>query len=759
MGARQAGTEVIDRLSELTSLFDSHGDHQVLMAAVAELFARTHKADAALVFLVEDGSLELILAGASGLTPPPGPTRLASLDGVAAVVMNELRPLIVARIAESPAWRDLPGISSAEFQSCLMAPIVRGLARMGLVVLLHRKTGFFSERDIHAVRAITGSLALALENARLLSTLHQAEPTRSPQAHGIVGASRFIKGKSAAEGICLGAVLRHTSESQAVLAAMRDAMGVYTMADFKSALRRTEQQIDQLQLQLERKLAETASLIFSAHLLILRDEHFLGAIVRKIKERVPVHEAIHAIVTQHIQIFERSANSRIREKTHDLRDLEQQLLRNLSHGGTETPFDYKGRIIITGELLPSDLLKIVARCASGIILTDSGMTAHIAILTRSLAIPTIMVNTTAVAHIRDGTPILMDANQGNIFVEPDDGIIKNYASLLESNVLHPAPVEVLDETVSRDGVRVRLMANINLLSDLHLARKFKAEGIGLYRTEFPFIIRNDFPSEEEQYNIYRKLIDEMNGKEVVFRTLDIGGDKLLEYLENNSEANPFLGLRAIRFSLRNRQLFTQQLRALMCATRGFPLKIMFPMVGSVDDFLLIREIVVKCSAELTAESVPHNNAPQLGIMVEVPSAVEVIDELADLADFMSIGTNDLVQYILAVDRTNKQVANWYQPHHPAVLRSIKRVVEAARWRKKTLSVCGDMASDPRFLSLLLGLGIRVLSMPPTFIPKIQPLVRQIDIGEATAQADSVLRMGRTSEVARFLNLPPQWLES
>ncbi len=339
------------------------------------------------------------------------------------------------------------------------------------------------------------------------------------------------------------------------------------------------------------------------------------------------------------------------------------------------------------------------------------------------------------------TTIILDADQGNIMVNPADDVLAHYRGMLESRKDTAIEANVQPTTTTQDGRRIRLMANINLLSELPTAQRLKAEGIGLYRSEFPFIVRNDVPTEEEQYRIYLKILESMPEQEVVLRTLDVGGDKLLAYFPSGTENNPSLGLRAIRFSLRNKELFMQQLRAMLRAGAGRPLSVMFPLVASVDDFLDARTIVEESIQSLKAENAPCNEHPRLGAMIEVPSAVELAEDLAKEADFLCIGSNDLVQYMLAVDRTNERIADLYVSHHPAVLRAINRVMIGATIHGKPVSLCGDMATDERVLPLLIGLGIRTFSMDARKIPKIQAFISGLRFDSARELTTELLRLG------------------
>jgi phosphotransferase system enzyme I (PtsP) len=308
-----------------------------------------------------------------------------------------------------------------------------------------------------------------------------------------------------------------------------------------------------------------------------------------------------------------------------------------------------------------------------------------------------------------------------------------------------------DETFTADGTRIRLLANIYLLSDLKLADQFKVEGVGLYRSEFPFIIRNDFPSEEEQYRVYSRIIESMGEREVTFRALDIGGDKLLSYQDEVEEANPFLGLRGIRFLLRNRDVFSEQLRAMLRAGVGGNSRIMFPLISSVDEFIEARELVRECMKELDSRGEEYNSDTKLGVMVELPSAVTLVEDLAHEVDFMSVGTNDLIQYMLAVDRTNEMVSKLYLSHHPAILRAVERVAAVALGHRKDVSICGDIARDPKMIPFLLGVGITKLSMAPRQIMEIQQAVEAVSMEKAVYTARRMLACSRISEVEELLN--------
>jgi phosphotransferase system enzyme I (PtsP) len=539
---------------------------------------------------------------------------------------------------------------------------------------------------------------------------------------------------------------------QPSLAEIRALVGGATLKlpDFRRAVAATEKQLENLEKLAGDRLSDITAVIFSAQLLMLRDQSWLGAMEQQIVAGTPPAEAVYQVILHYVELFDRADNAYMREKRYDVMDVGRRLLGNLS-GHRDVTSRLEGRIAIAAELLPSDVLKLGLEKVGGIVLLSGGVTSHVAVLSRSLDLPLLFVDEPRLLEIPDGTRVVLDASRGNLLVAPTEEVERPYREQVESrrSAVHLAE-GMREKTHTADGTRIYLMANINLLADVEIARSYKAEGIGLYRSEFPFMIRNDFPGEEEQVHIYRRLIEGMPGHEVTFRTLDVGGDKVLSYFDYGAEANPFLGLRSIRFSLRHRDVFLQQIRAILRAAHDIPVRIMFPMISSPDELALATEAVAESRAALRREGMPASKRVQLGMMVEVPSVLEMMDELAQRADFFSIGTNDFVQYMLAVDRTNANVADLYVPHHPAVLRGLARAVAAALRHGRDISVCGDMAHDPRFVRFLLGIGVRKLSMSARYLPRVQEAILATRLDAAQAFAQRLLAESTIGGTARVL---------
>ena len=740
--------ELICDIAERIAFADEGDDRGVLLQDVAYSIAEHMAADVCSIYIYDEIEKTLFLRATQGLDiSAVGLVKLSLEEGITGQALRELRPICVGQASKESAYKFFPGIKEEQYEAFLAVPIIRGKRKIGVLVLQAAESDYFKQNDVSALRAIATQLATMFESVKLLKEARKGmdvfeEPSISYSKKDI------LRGRSASKGIAKGiSCVLDLRADDYDSASHSQSLGTDINA-FEEALQRTIDQIKELQVTTSEQLADVAVLIFSAHLLILEDEQFTGRIRELIAEGSDALYAVNTVVDEYVKIFSASAVPMIREKILDVKDLGRRLGRNLSFK-EEFSSDYSGQIIAAKELLPSDILKFSAERVEGLIIC-SGVTSHNAIICRSLRIPMVAVSRDLFESISDGVPMLMDAAQGIIYFEPNDEVISQYNELEKTwGILNDAS-DIQEIRRTSCGEAVEIMANINLLSDLEPAKHFKANGIGLYRSEFPFIVRNDFPSEEEQTHIYSRLVEAMGGLPVTLRTLDIGGDKMLSYYSNVTEANPFLGMRAIRFSLQNRDIFSQQLRAFLRAGVCADARIMFPLIASVDDFLAAKEIVLECMDQLEGEGVQINRNIQLGVMMELPSAVEVSEELAQEADFLSIGSNDLVQYMLAVDRTNEQVSALYKSHHPAILRAINRIVLAAKKAKKPVSICGDLASEAHMLPFLLGIGLRTLSIDIGSAPAVERALSLVDIKEAELFAAKLLKMGKINEIESYI---------
>ena len=749
-GSGNSNVDLIWTVSELSGLFEKRTNMGGFLQDVVELIASHLHADVCSVYLYDEDADALVLRATKGLNPDSvGRVQLNLGEGITGRALKELRPIREARASKSPHFKLIPETEEDPYESFLAVPIKRGLNRIGVMVVQHRKPDFFDMQDTRALQAIASHLAATLENVEILMEVHGQTAVRE---QGEASAVSVIRGKTASAGLARGRSVSFGGRTQLVRAAhVESRSGEAGVEQFRRALDATQQQLEQLQLDVGEDLADVASLIFSSHLLMLRDTDFTGRIEEEIVAGIEPAEAITRIVNEYVELFSNSGNERTREKTQDIKDLGHRLIRNLSGAGEEHG-DYAGQIVIASELFPSELVKMALQEVEGIVLQDGGLTAHISILARSLGLPVLLTKDERILQVRDDSELILDADQAVLYVDPDEQVIETFEANLEmQRSADVDPADIPDEAVASDGERIAVHTNINIFQDVRSAKRFKAEGIGLYRSEFPFIVRSDFPSEDEQYHIYRRVIKSLSGKEVVLRTLDIGGDKLLPQ-PGLTESNPFLGFRGIRFSLANRELFKEQLRAMLRAGYRADLHIMFPMISALDEFRQAREVVRECSAELTAEEVPHNEEPKLGAMIELPAAVECVGRLSREADFLSIGTNDLVMYMLAVDRTNDRVGFMYKHYHPAVLHTLQRIMDNTDEAASRVSMCGEAASDPLMVPFLLGIGIRRLSVEPKELPRIKQRIAGLTMSECESVAKEMLSCSTVEEVERYLGV-------
>jgi phosphoenolpyruvate-protein phosphotransferase (PTS system enzyme I) len=509
---------------------------------------------------------------------------------------------------------------------------------------------------------------------------------------------------------------------------------------FEEAIDITKKQIFKIQQQVEKELDDDQARIFDAHLLILDDHILINSVKAEVKkELINVEYIFHKKIQYYIKAISRIEDPYIRERGADIRDVGSRVIANLHGQDVESLKHLPGqRIIITPDLSPSDTVSLDRENVQAFATATGSRTSHAAIMARSMKIPAVLAVKEAISKIKSGNIVIIDGYAGIITVNPSAESLKFYAqketrggkireNLIKESNLRP-------ETI--DGFRVQLAANIEFIDDIIDAKKYRAAGIGLYRTEYLYINSKELPDEEMQFENYKEIAVKMKGCHVIIRTLDIGGDKLKDNLSLNYEDNPFLGYRAIRLSLGFPELMKTQLRAILRASAYGNIKIMFPMISCMEELDKTLEILDSVKADLKEKKIPFNKDMEVGTMIETPSAALIADKLAEKVDFFSIGTNDLVQYTLAVDRNSEKVAYLYQPSHPAILTLIRSITDAAKRNGIWVSVCGEMAGDPQYTPLLLGMGVHELSMSPVSMGLIRRIIRKTRMFEVEEIVDS-----------------------
>ncbi|MGQ9628798.1 MAG: phosphoenolpyruvate--protein phosphotransferase [bacterium] len=523
---------------------------------------------------------------------------------------------------------------------------------------------------------------------------------------------------------------------------------------FQDAVERTRGQLQEIEGRIGREIGDEYGAIFAAHILMLNDPLLIDETIDTIRaERVRAECALSIVLEKLSESFASADNVYMRERELDIQDVGNRLIRNLMGGAKDVLSHLKDEVIIVArDIAPSDTAQMRREKVLAIVTDLGSRTSHAAIIARSIGIPAVVNLGSISKRVNSGDTVIVDGNEGRVIVNPSPDLLRKYEVLRRD--FYAFERELLKdknwEAATLDGHRIELAANIEFPDEINYVLEHGAEGVGLYRTEFLFINRESPPSEEEQYWAYYKVADTVHPFPVIIRTLDVGGDKIAYYRRGGEEANPFLGLRGIRLSLSEREFFKSQLRAILRASSLGNVKIMFPMVSGLEELREAKSILSEVMDELSRRGQPFKPDISVGVMIETPSAAIIAGLLAEEADFFSIGTNDLIQYTIAVDRLNKSVANLYQSLHPAVLVLIKGVVETAHEKGIWVGMCGEMAGDPLYTMLLVGLGLDELSMSAVSIPEVKRIIRSITYREARALTEEVLSIKDTSRATEYL---------
>ena len=562
----------------------------------------------------------------------------------------------------------------------------------------------------------------------------------------------MFRGIAVSAGICRGKILvlhraRHVINK-------RELSGQEVTAEvgrFEKSLVQTRQQISEVQRRVVENMGTKEGDIFEAHLLMLEDRMLVDEVIRSIREqKVNAEHAFHTVAERYTAALAAVDDEYLRERADDMRDLTARVLDNLLD--VRDQFDLRHItepcILVSHDLSASTTAQLDKNLVLGFATDIGGKTSHTAIMARSLGIPAVVGLKTASDEFDTGDYALLDGYNGTIIVNPTDQTLFEYGQLSRIKASLDEKLHEIQSqpAVTLDGKFIHLSANIEDQNDIEAVVANGAEGVGLFRTEFLFINRDSAPGEEEQYKVYRKVAAALKPNPVIIRTLDLGGDKFVSHLQLAQEMNPFLGWRAIRFCLAQPELFRAQLRAILRASAEGNVKLMYPMISGLDELNQANALVEKCKAELLAEKIPFDEKINIGAMIEIPSAALIADTLAQRVKFFSIGSNDLIQYTLAADRTNEKVSHLYEPTHPAILRLIKMTVDAAHKHGGWVGVCGEIAGDPALVPLLIGLGVDELSAAPPVVPQVKYIVRRLKLAETQALAEFALQCESPTEI-------------
>lgn len=523
---------------------------------------------------------------------------------------------------------------------------------------------------------------------------------------------------------------------------------------FFQALEQAKEQLNVIKAKAALELGEDKAEIFAAHLMILEDEMLIEDVKNRIKtEHIKAENALSKVIETYIENFLNIEDEYLRERAADIKDVGNRLLKNLLGQSMQSLADITEEVVVVAhDLTPSDTAQMHKAYVKAFVTDIGGRTSHTAIMARSLEIPAVVGLSSISDSVKDGDCIIVDGNEGIVYINPEKSILKDYQSRQAkySNYLNELKALKNLKAETKDGIRrVELSANIGSPRDCRGARKNGAEGIGLYRTEFLYMDRSTYPGEDEQFEAYRAVAEAMKPFPVIIRTLDIGGDKKLPYLDMPHELNPFLGWRAIRMCLDRPEIFKTQLRAILRASHYGTIRIMYPMISSLIEIRKANIVLNQAKAELSKEGVPYDNKLQVGIMIEIPSSAVIADILAKEVDFFSIGTNDLIQYTVAVDRMNENISYLYEPFHPSVLRLIKNVIDASHKAGKWTGMCGEMAGETLAVPILLGMGLDEFSMSAVSIPHVKKIIRAFHYDEAREITRQALDMDDSEKIRKL----------
>jgi phosphotransferase system enzyme I (PtsP) len=760
------GLRTLEDISAL--ILKSHDLHETLQNIVAVVARRT-LSDVCSIYLLDDDRTTLRLRATKGLSRRAvGRVTMKVSEGLTGMVVEERKVVALQEPQNHPRFRYFKETGEEKFHSFLGIPLFDRNEPLGVLVVQSRASRRFSEEDISALATIAFQVSSIVVNARLLDSirLKEAQANRyaealrqaavapaagegeQPDARTCPGEST-LRGTVAYPGLAVGPA--HVMSAEHGLTDILDEEALdpeREKALLEEALEKTCIQTIYLEKRMAEKLSRADASIFHTHLMILEDRAMHQRLEEEIEQGHGARYAIEKIIGNYVEAFEKMEDPYLRERAADMRDIGRRLLANLA-GQDPHPLHLKHPgILIAREILPSDMAVLDHEQIRGIVTEAGERNSHAVIMAKSLGIPALVGVRGALKNIAPEEQVILDANSGLLHIAPGPAVRDEYRRLEEDAGRQLHEIEKFRDLPARtsDGVHVTLRANVGLVSDIDIARRNGAEGVGLYRTEFPYMIRPDFPNRAEQYQLYSRVVKGFDGLPVTIRTLDIGGDKALPYFKPPHEDNPFMGWRSVRVSLDNRDIFQTQIEAILMAACHGPVKMLFPMISGVEEIRACKEVVEEARQQLQKEGVPFVADVPLGMMVEVPAAVQLADRLAREVDFFALGTNDLIQYLLAADRNNPLVNRYYDPLHPAVLQVLNNIAQIAQKQGKGLCLCGEMANDPLNLLALIGMGIREFSMAAPFIPRMKMMLSRISNRDAETTAQKILDMTESNRI-------------
>ena len=732
---------------------------------MADLVAKRLDADVCSVYLREPQTESLLLSATIGLDPAAvRRVRLEVGDGLVGWVAANGESIALERAREDPRFRYFPETGEERFISLLAAPLVVQGGTTGVLVIQTVEPRTFYQEDVELMQTCAQLLAPVVVNAQLLALMSAGEDYRSthfpPRVDGLgldgLGASHAreeknveLAGIPTSRGVAIGPVYRFGAPVDLDRVQYRPkGSKEEERADLLRALEETLGEIEENRDTVRIRFGPEFAAVFHAQIQILEDKGFVQNLEQALENSGDAFLALRAVLDSYRETFESIENEYFRERGADVIDVGQRIMEKLVGDRSERSTMAPGSVVVVDQVLAGLFAKLEMDKVAAIVAEHGGATSHGAIFARTLEIPAVTGVAGIMSTVRQGENCIVDGSTGHIYLAPDETLTSFYQ---DAQHKYEVAVEHLDAmrgrpSETRDGKPITLSANVGLINDVRHAEQHGAEGIGLFRTELLALAHRGFPSREEQEELYRRVIEQMNPRPVTIRTLDLGGDKGIPNVGESNEENPQLGLRSIRLTLENRRAFAVQLRAILSASVSGHAKLLLPMISSIEELREVRTLLAEVQDGMSARGEAFDSEMKMGIMIEVPAAAIAADILAGECDFFSIGTNDLTQYTLAVDRGNERVAHLYDGLHPAVIALIDNSVKAAQRAGIPISICGELASDPQAVPILVGLGIEEFSVVPAAVPLVKEIVRALDSREVAQDAREALVMASAREV-------------
>jgi phosphotransferase system enzyme I (PtsP) len=703
--------------------------------------------DVCSVYLTESDGSNVLMATQGLHADAVGQVRLIPGEGLVGLVAERAEPVNIENAAAHPRFKFIPGSGEEPFRAFLGVPVLHQRELLGVLVAQQKAARQFDEADVSFLFTLAAQLAGVIAHARAIGVLQKSKDSRNANAPG-----RYITGIPGAPGVALGKGVVIYSAADLDTVPERQAVDLKEEERiFRLAVEHVSQEMRSLGNQLERPLAHEYRALLKAYAMLAGSQSLVEATVERIRAGEWAPSAFSAVIKEQARRFEAMEDSYLRERANDLREIGRRILGYLQDAAPVN-LEYPENTILIGENLSAmDLAEVPIERLAGVISAHGSGFSHVAILAHALGIPAIMGISKGNIGQLDQRKLILDGYQGRVYLEPGAPVRREFARLAREERQLTEELKCLRDlpAVTLDGFRVHLYANVGLLADIEPSLAAGAEGVGLYRTELPFMVRDRFPTEEEQYAMYRQLLQAFAPRPVVLRVLDVGGDKFLPYF-SIQEANPFLGWRGIRVVLDHPEIFLTQVRAALRAAEGLNnLNLLLPMISGVSELEEATCLVRQAYDELKNEGI-QVTWPRMGAMIEVPAAVYQAEALARRVDFLSIGTNDLAQYLLAVDRNNERVVGLYNSLHPAVLAAIVKVVEIGHHYQKPVSVCGEMAGEPTAAVLLLGMGVDSLSITIGDLPRIKWIIRNFSQKQAEELLNRALQEEKPEPIHEIL---------